>query len=183
MTADISTVNLVIALKHQDQVVNLVIGLKNQVTQMIQLVTNQVDMSLDFRDTPKEMALLTNQVKLMKNCLQIKLLTHQVGAAQTKKTVPTVSKTKAFAAGVCAAQQNKYDNATGCWINADDTNAGPKLLIAARDGDASRVQTLLSASDVQFYTNYTDKDGRTSLLYAASKGHAPIVEKAHRCRF
>ena len=88
--------------------------------------------------------------------------------------MPTVSKTKASAAGVCAAQQNYYDNATVCWINADDTNTGPKLLIAARDGDASRVQTLLS---VQFYINYTDKDGRTSLLYAVSKGHAPIVEK------
>ena len=113
LTSDISTVNLGIGLKHQDQMVNLVIALKNQVTQMIQLVTNQVDMPLDFRDTAKEMALLTNQVKLMKKCLQIKLLTHQVGVVQTKKTVPTVSKTKAFAAGVCAAQQNEYDNATG----------------------------------------------------------------------
>ena len=140
---------------------------------MIQLVTNQVDMPLDFRDTPKEMALLTNQVKLIKNCLQIKLLTHQVGAAQTKKTVPTVSKTKTFSAGVCVAQQNEYDNATGCWINTDDTNAGPKMSTTARDGDASRVQTLLSASGVQFYINYTDKDGRTSPLYAPSKGHAP----------
>ena len=74
MTVDISTVNLVIALKHQDQMENLVIALKNQVTQMIQLVTNQVDMPLDFRDTPKEMALLTNQVKLIKNCSQNKLL-------------------------------------------------------------------------------------------------------------
>ena len=122
--------------------VNLVIALKKQVTQMIQLVTKQVDIPLVFGDTAKEMALLSNQVKLMKNCLQIKLLTHQVGAVQTKKPVP--------------------------WS---------KLLIAARDGDASRVQTLLSAPGVQFYINYTDKDGRTSLLHAVSKGHAPIVEK------
>ena len=154
MKADISTVNLVIALKHQDQMVDLVIALKSQVPQMIQFVTNQVDMPLDFRDTPKEMALLTNQVKLIKNCLQIKLLTHQVGAAQTKKTVPTVAKTKALAAGVCAAQQNEYDNATGCWITADDTNAGPKLLMAAR----------------------------TPLFTAASKGHTAIVAKLV-CRF
>jgi hypothetical protein len=60
----LSTVNLVIALKHQDQIV---------------------------------MALLTNQVKLMRNCLQIELLTNQVGAAQTKATVPTAAKTKALA--------------------------------------------------------------------------------------
>ncbi len=74
LTSDISTLNLGIGLKHQDQMVNLVIALKNQVTQMIQLVTNQVDMPPDFRDTPKEMVFLTNQVKLMKNCLQSKLL-------------------------------------------------------------------------------------------------------------
>ena len=51
-----STVNLVIALKHQEQMENLAIALKNQVTEMIQLVTNQVDMTnpLDFRDTGKE---------------------------------------------------------------------------------------------------------------------------------
>ena len=42
--------------------------------------------------------------------------------------MPTVFKTKAFAAGVCAAQLSDYDNATGCWINAVDTNAGPELL-------------------------------------------------------
>jgi hypothetical protein len=60
LIADISTVNLVIALKHQDQTVNLVIALKNQVTQMMQLVTNQVDMTnpLDW-DTAKEIAVLT----------------------------------------------------------------------------------------------------------------------------
>ena len=66
MTEDVSTGNLVIALKYQDQIVNVVIDLKNQVTQVIQLVTNQVDMPLDFRDNPKEMTLLTNQVNLMK---------------------------------------------------------------------------------------------------------------------
>ena len=80
--------------------------------------------------------------------------------------MPIVAKTKSRAAGVGAAQQNEYD-----------TTAGPKLLMAARDGDASRVQTLLSAPDMQSYINYTDKDGRTSLLYAAFNGHAPIVEK------
>ena len=80
--------------------VNLATVLKNQVTQIFQLVTNQVDMTnpLDW-DTAKEIAVLTNQVKLMKSCLQIKLLTHQVGAAQTKKNVPTVAQTKARAAG------------------------------------------------------------------------------------
>ena len=106
---------------------------------MIQRVTNQDEMTnqLDFRDTAKEMALLTNQVKLMKNCLQIELLTNQVGAAQTKATVPTAAKTKALDAGVGAAQQNEYD-----------TNAGPRLLMAALAGDASRVQTLLSAPDM-----------------------------------
>ena len=49
--------------------VKLAIALKNQVTQMIQLVTNQVDMPLDFRDTAKEMSLLTNQVNLIKKLL------------------------------------------------------------------------------------------------------------------
>ena len=44
--------------------------------------------------------------------------------------MPTVAKTNALAAGVGAAQQNEYD-----------TNAGPKLLMAARDGDASKVHT------------------------------------------
>ena len=148
--------------------VNLVTALKNQITQMYQLVTNQIDMtnSHEFRDTVEQTALLTNQVKLMKKCLQIELLTNQVGAAQKKTTVPIVANTKARAAGVGAAQQNEYD-----------TTAGPKLLMAARDGDASRVQTLLSAPDMQSYINYTDKDGRTSLLYAAFNGHAPIVEK------
>ena len=82
----------------QNQMVNLVLALKNQVTQTMQLITNQVDMTnpIDW-DTAKEIAVLTNQVKRMKSCLQIKMLTHQVGAAQTKKTVSTVAKTKARA--------------------------------------------------------------------------------------
>ena len=52
LTVEISTVNLVIALKNQDQMVNLVITLKKQVTHMIQLVPNQVEMTnpIDFRD-------------------------------------------------------------------------------------------------------------------------------------
>jgi ankyrin repeat protein len=180
------------ALEHQDQMVNLVIALKNQVTRMIQLVTNQVGMPIDFRDTAKEIALLSNQVKLMKNCVQIKLLTHQVGATQTKKTVqvgaaqtkttvPTVSKAKALAAGVCAAQ-HVAAGVCAAQQNEYDTNAGPKLLMAARSGDASWVQTLLSAPDVQSYINYTDKDGRTPLFTAASKGHTAIVAKLI-CRF
>ena len=62
--------------------------------------------------------------------------------------------------------------------NEYDTNDGPRLLmVAARDGVASRVQTLLSASDMQFYINYTDKDGRTSLFTSASEGHVPMLEK------
>ena len=91
-------INLVIALKHQDQMVNLVTALKNQITQMYQLVTNQIDMtnSHEFRDTAEQTALLTNQVKLMKKCLKIELLTNQVGAAQKKTTVPIVAKTKAY---------------------------------------------------------------------------------------
>ena len=180
--------------------VNLVTALKNQITQMYQLVTNQIDMtnSHEFRDTAEQTALLTNQVKLMKKCLQIELLTNQVGAAQKKTIVPIVGKTKALAAGVCAIElltnqvgaaqtkttvptvANTKTRAAGVGAaqqNEYDTTAGPKLLMAARDGDASRVQTLLSAPDVQSYINYTDKDGRTSLLYAAFKGHAPIVEK------
>jgi hypothetical protein len=112
--------------------VTLVIVLENQVTQMILLVKNQVDMLFDFRDTSKEMTLLSNQLKLMKNCLQIELLTNQVGAAQTKTTVSTVGKTKVLAASVCADQQNEYD-----------TNAGRKLLMTVRSGDASWVQRLL----------------------------------------
>ena len=82
--------------------VNLVTALKNQITQMYQLVTNQIDMtnSHEFRDTAEQTALLTNQVKLMKKCLQIELLTNQVGAVQKKTTVPTVAKTKALAAGI-----------------------------------------------------------------------------------
>ena len=58
------------------------------------------------------------------------MLSNEVGDAQTKKTVPTVAKTNALAAGVGAAQQNEYE-----------TNAGPKLLMTARDGDASKVHT------------------------------------------
>jgi hypothetical protein len=132
--------------------VNLVIALKNQVTQMIQ-----------------QIELLRNQVKLLTNPVQ--LLTNPVGAAQTKKTVPTVAKTKALAAGVCAAQQNEYD-----------TNAGPNLMIASRSGDALWVQTLLSVPDVQTYNNYTEKHSSLQraccpLYTVASKGHAGIEEK------
>ena len=78
---EISKVNLVIALKNQVQMVNLVIALKNQVTQMIQPFTHEVEMTnpLDFRDTAKPIELLTNQVKLIAKCSQIKLLTNQVG--------------------------------------------------------------------------------------------------------
>jgi hypothetical protein len=126
-------------LNHQDQMVNLVIVLKNQVTQMIQ------------------------QIELLRN--QVQLLTNPVGAAQTKKTVPTVAKTNSLPAGVCVAQQNEYD-----------TNTGPKLMIATRSGDAVWVQTLLSAPDVQSYINYTEKNGRTPLYTTASKGHVVIVE-------
>ena len=125
--------------------------------------------------------MLKNQVQLLTSCSQIQLLTNEGGAAQTKKTVPTVATTKALAAGVCAAQQNEYDNATGCWITADDTNVGPKLLMAARSGDTSWVQTLLSAPDKQSYINYTDRDGRTPLFTAASKGHSHSG-KAYRRR-
>ena len=59
---------------------------------MIQLVSHEVEMTnpLDFRDTVKPIGLLTNQVNSIAKCSQIKLLTSQVGAAQTKKTVPTV---------------------------------------------------------------------------------------------
>jgi ankyrin repeat protein len=49
--------------------------------------------------------------------------------------------------------------------------------MTVRSGDASWVQTFLSAPDVQTYINYTDKDGRTPLLYTSYKGHDPIVEK------
>ena len=54
-TVEISTVNLVIALKNQDQMANLVIGLKNHGSQMIQLVANQVEMTrlLDFQGNCK----------------------------------------------------------------------------------------------------------------------------------
>jgi ankyrin repeat protein len=121
---------------------------------------------IDLRHTTEEMVLITNQVKLMKNFLQIKLLTTQVGDVQTKTTMPTVTNTKTLPPGFGVDQQNEYD-----------TNAGPRLLMAARDGDTSSVQTLLFASVMQFYINYTDKDGRTPLFTTASKGHAPIVKK------
>ena len=55
----------------------------------------------------------------------IQLFTNQLDMT---RAVPTVAKTKAFAARVCVDQQNEYD-----------TNSGPKLLMAARDGDASRL--------------------------------------------
>ena len=97
--ADIPTVNLVIALKYPDQMVDFVIALllpKWCNLSQIKLIWRT---RLIGRDTAKEIEVLTNQVKLMKSCLQIKLLTHQVGAAQTKKNVPTVAQTKARAAG------------------------------------------------------------------------------------
>ena len=96
LTVEISTVNLVIALKNQDQMVNLVIVLKNQGTQMIQLVTNQVEVVNPFvlRDIAKQIELLTNQVNLIAKCSQIKLITNQVDSVETTKTVPTVVKTK-----------------------------------------------------------------------------------------
>ena len=88
----------------EDQKVNLVIALKIQVTQM-KLVSNQVEMTnpIDFRNTTKQIELLTNQVKLIATCSQIKLLTNQVVAAQTKKTV---TKPKVLGADVGDAQQN-----------------------------------------------------------------------------
>jgi hypothetical protein len=68
-----------------DDLYFLVIAFKNQVTQMTQLVANQVEMTrlLDFRDTAKQVELLTNQVTLLTSCSQIKLLANQVNTAKT----------------------------------------------------------------------------------------------------
>jgi hypothetical protein len=38
---------------------------------------------LDFRDTAKQVELLTNQVTLLTSCSQIKLLANQVNTAKT----------------------------------------------------------------------------------------------------
>ncbi len=105
--------------------------------------------------------LVANQIEMTRDTAnQIELLTNQV------QLLTSCSQIKLLTNQV-TAQQNEYGT------NA----AGPKLLMAARDGDASRVQTLLSAPGVQFYITYTDRDGRTPLFAAASNGHAPIVEK------
>ena len=50
-------------------------------------------------------------------------------------------------------------------------------------GDASKVQTFLSVSNVQTFINYQDTDGHTPLFKAAKKGHAAVVDQliAARC--
>ena len=68
--------------------VNLVIDLKNQVTQMIQ------------------------QIELLRN--QVELLTNQVGAVKTKENGS--SQNEGLTAGVCSAQQNlKKKKIHGSW--------------------------------------------------------------------
>ena len=52
---------------------------------------------------------------------------------------------------------------------------GLELFQAACSGDAYKAATLLSASSVQSYINYTDVDGRTPLFKAASQGDDLIV--------
>jgi hypothetical protein len=58
-------------------------------------------------------------------------------------------------------------------VNSND--AGLKLFNAADSGDSWKAKTLLFASSVQFYINYTDVDGRTPLFKAASQGYDLIV--------
>jgi ankyrin repeat protein len=53
--------------------------------------------------------------------------------------------------------------------------AGLELFQTACGGDACKTQTLLSASNVQSYINYTDVKGRTPLYKAASQGDTLIV--------
>jgi len=54
-------------------------------------------------------------------------------------------------------------------------NAGLELFQAVGRRDAGKIQTLLSASTVQSYINYTDEKGRTPLFRAAAQGDTLIV--------
>ena len=60
---------------------------------------------------------------------------------------------------------------------------GGDLCMIADLGDASKVQTFLSVSNVQTFINYQDTDGHTPLFKAAKKGHAAVVDQliAARC--
>ena len=57
----------------------------------------------------------------------------------------------------------------------NSNTAGLELFQSDCSGDAYKAATLLSASSVQSYINYTDVKGRTSLYKSASQGDTLIV--------
>ena len=61
--------------------------------------------------------------------------------------------------------------------HAGDGGAGKQLREAARDGDAAKVSTMLSAQGAQSFINYKDANGVTPLFFAAADGHTTVTEK------
>ena len=60
---------------------------------------------------------------------------------------------------------------------------GQQLWAAARDGDAAKVNTLLSTQAAQSLINLQDTNGATPLFMAAEKGHEAVTKEliAARC--
>ncbi len=54
------------------------------------------------------------------------------------------------------------------------TSSNPEILMAAAEGNLTKVKTILAADPEQI--NASDKDGWTALHYAANSGQSPMVE-------
>ena len=99
------------------------------------------------------------------NCVSLKCYrTCADTYAPTEKTVPTVSKTTAFTVSVCAAQQNEYDNATGCWISTESM-----LQTAAKmNSDAEVIMKSKSSNKKAYVASSASKDSDVSCCNCVS---------------
>jgi hypothetical protein len=152
----------------------LLIELCKIITQMAQLLANQAKLSLltsnaEGAARPMEAIVSCTEMILKKIALLRDAVKQMTEAGQPIDEADLILKPETPA--LVDAQVNSND-------------AGLKLFKAAGSGDAWKAQTLLSASSVQSYINYTDVDGRTPLFKAASQGDDLLVAQliAAHCR-